>query len=963
MSATATSSIHYLHLRCKQLTTPITNRHAMLSQTDASIIEQYKENIQPLPGGRSVSKLATGIKSASQLFKQHKEHLLKERQHFEDELQHIDDLDDPLQTFVDYIKWTHLNYPQGTNAESGLLTLLERCTSFFRDVPHYKNDPRYLKVWLEYTNYSDSPRDIFVYLAKKEIANQLSLYYEEFAIYLEINDKFNDARQIYELGIQSNARPLARLERSFKSFNQRVEQAPERPSSAPRSVLAVKRGESVVPVESDSNPRKRPKLDVFKDEHNQNQSVLYSIFNSQDNSNDLGNIKSRIKENVINPKQWSGEILKQRTQIERQPSSSGSGSKIEVFRDVPVNQPTEPQTIQKTETTVNGEVITIIQVPGKRKEKVFLNMDLIYPTDEEEYCFEEILAMSRRCKKPVEKIKERPVEKVKERPLQKLNYIEKPLQKLNDVVLNNLDIDQLENNAFMDKDITFTIPLRDDTTLRSHIPNSPTLTMFSRMANYEVANMFNDAAHTLNSEDEDERIIDNTTTTNFDGFVTETIHTGLQPQNLVPIETPPTDKEFDELLSSPFVDQPRSTGISPLITGISPQINSISRISPQIIDPMDLAIKNTLLTNLSIPLSVYSGYVEMSNRKVSRMNKFKENTNPQTKSINKGSLSSMIDFCGDEIYCLRHELGRGGYGFVYLIETGTTGEWKALKVESPSSKWEFYILNQIHRRLILLDSTVKSFFVKPESLYYFQDESYLIMDYCPQGTVLDVVNYYKNNESTSVDEVLCVYLAVELLKALQTLHRMGILHGDLKADNCMIRFEETDQDDEWSEIYSNTNAWSKKSITLIDFGRAMDLTLFDENVQFLSTWKADQQDCPQMNDHQPWTYEADYYGLAGIIHTMLFGDYIKVKRINNMVHLESPLKRYWQTDLWEPLFKILLNPYAENAPRRPLIEELRTQASRFQQWLETNSKSKNLKHIIRNIEQDLNKTFKKIASN
>lgn len=949
MSATsATSSIHYLHLRCKQLTTPTTNPHAMLSQTDASIIEQYKENIQPLPGGRSVSKLATGLKSASQLFKQHKEHLLKERQHFEYELQHIDDLDDPLQTFVDYIKWTHQNYPQGTNAESGLLTLLERCTSFFRDVPHYKNDPRYLKVWLEYTNYSDSPRDIFVYLAKKEIANQLSLYYEEFAIYLEINDKFNDARQIYELGIQSNARPLARLERSFKSFNQRVEQASERPSSAPRSVLAVKRGESVVPVENDSNPRKRPKLDVFKDEHNQNQSVLYSIFNSQDNSNDLGNIKSRIKENVVNPKQWSGEILKQRTQIERQPSSSGSISKIQVFRDVPVNQPSELQTVQKTETTANGEVITIIQVPGKRREKVFLNMDLIYPTDEEEYCFEEILAMSRRHKEElVEKIND------KEKPVQKFNDKEKPVQKFNDKVLNNnRDIDQLENNAFMDKDITFTVPLRDDTTFPSQRPNSPTLTMFSRMANYEVANMFNDAAHTLNSEDEDERIIDNTTTTNFDGFVTETIHTGLQPENLVPIETPPTDKELDELLSSPFVEQP-------LINGISARINNVS---PQIVDPMDLELKNTLLTNLSIPLSVYAGYVEMSNRKVSRMDKFKENTNPQTKSINKGSLSSMIDFCGDEIYCLRHELGRGGYGFVYLIETGTTGEWKALKVESPSSKWEFYILNQIHRRLILLDSSVKSFFVKPESLYYFQDESYLIMDYCPQGTVLDIVNYYKNNESTSVDEVLCVHLAVELLKAVQNLHMMGILHGDLKADNCMIRFEETGQDDQWSETYSNSNAWSKKSITLIDFGRAMDLTLFDENVQFLSTWKADQQDCPQMNDHQPWSYEADYYGLAGIIHAMLFGDYIKVKRLNNMVHLESPLKRYWQTDLWEPLFNILLNPYAENAPRRPLVQELQTQASRFQQWLETNSKSKNLKHIIRNIEQDLNKTFKKITT-
>ena len=167
----------------------------------------------------------------------------------------------------------------------------------------------------------------------------------------------------------------------------------------------------------------------------------------------------------------------------------------------------------------------------------------------------------------------------------------------------------------------------------------------------------------------------------------------------------------------------------------------------------------------------------------------------------RGSLSSIIDYLGEEIYCLRHELGQGGFGFVYLIESGTSGSFKALKIESPSSKWEYYILNQIHRRLLGRDRETNALIIHPEAFFYFKDESYLIMDYCTQGTILDIVNLFKNTENSTIDEVLCIFLTVELLKSIEMLHSIGILHGDLKADNCMIRFQPVDHN-EWSEAYS-----------------------------------------------------------------------------------------------------------------------------------------------------------------
>ena len=100
------------------------------------------------------------------------------------------------------------------------MALLERCTSCFRDVAHYKNDPRYLKVWF---NMPTLPilRKIFLFTwPKKEIGTELALYYEEFAKYLELNEKFQDATQIYEMGVEYKARPLVRLERSFMQFNE-----------------------------------------------------------------------------------------------------------------------------------------------------------------------------------------------------------------------------------------------------------------------------------------------------------------------------------------------------------------------------------------------------------------------------------------------------------------------------------------------------------------------------------------------------------------------------------------------------------------------------------------------------------------------------------------------------------------------------------------------------------------------
>lgn len=906
-----------------------------MNPVDGTLIEQQKENITPLPGGRPVSKLAANFSIASKSLDQYRQKQSIEKSEFESSLLLADELDDPLEVYIEYIKWTHDNYPQGANSESGLVSLLERCTSYFRDTEYYKNDPRYLKVWLEYINYSDSPREIFIYLSKKEIGNKLALFYEEFAKYLEITGKLNDAKQVYELGIELNARPVLRLRKTFEKFLERGETTNLSPSTI-RNALSVKREGPLPLSEQVNNPKKRQKIEIFNDD---DAPTFKESLLDTSSVKEIGCIKSRIKENVFTPKPWLGEVIKQSGNLSR------PTSKFEVFRDNEV----EKNEVVRNET--DGLYYTIIRQPGKNTERVCVNMDLVYPSPEEEYCFEEILALNRRFKKDkTDSVKHEstslaPIKddrrQVSDHNLNIQSKVDAFGRGHDPTVSKDTDrslLTDVNYNAAPktgiphEIDHTFTIALKDDTTMAR--PNSPTMTMYSRMATNDVYKMFNEAANNLTTDDEFDTKTEHDNTTNYDEFVTETIRLPPMSKETDEVTTPPTDHyDTDDEIprstqSSPFIERPSNMNLGETVNVSNPDL------------------KGELISSLNPPISSYPGYFRYRT-KINKLSNINQITNHKSKTISKGP-SSIINYCGDEIYCLRYELGRGGYGVVYLIET-ELGIYKALKIESPASQWEFYILSEVHKRV---PKSMQKRFISTESLSYFEDESYLVLNFCNQGTLLDVVNFYKNQDKV-VDEVLCIFLTIELLKIVESLHEVEIIHGDLKADNCMLRFEEQEITEKYEP--DGSCGWDNKGITLIDFGRAIDITRFQTRpTGFVSNWETDEQDCPQMRDGQKWMYEADYYGIAAIIHTLLFGDYIETKQVDNRYKLSNNFKRYWQVQLWMPLFDLLLNPYCDEEHQTPKVQEVRLQRDNFEQWLAANSTSKQLKRIINEIGSEVN---------
>ncbi|SSD58818.1 uncharacterized protein SCODWIG_00579 [Saccharomycodes ludwigii] len=310
----------------------------------------------------------------------------------------------------------------------------------------------------------------------------------------------------------------------------------------------------------------------------------------------------------------------------------------------------------------------------------------------------------------------------------------------------------------------------------------------------------------------------------------------------------------------------------------------------------------------------------------------------------------------NELYCIRGELGKGGYAVVYLAES-SNGSLKALKVQKPASEWEFYILKQIENRLSAKDFILNSI-IYVDSLHCFRDESYLVLNYISQGTLLDLINIHKTERGEScLNELLCMFFTIELLKVLESLHDVGIIHGDLKPDNCMVRFIKVAGDILGDYNSNNQNGWQNKGIYLIDFGRSFDLSLFPMGTKFKANWKCDQQDCIEMRTGTPWSYEADYYGLAGIIHSMLFGEFIETIEIagsqnNNtgFYKLKNGFKRYWQKQLWEPLFDLLLNSGKKELPRTSELMQCRQNMENFLTDKENGNK---LKSIILGLEPDL----------
>ena len=137
-------------------------------------------------------------------------------------------------------------------------------------------------------------------------------------------------------------------------------------------------------------------------------------------------------------------------------------------------------------------------------------------------------------------------------------------------------------------------------------------------------------------------------------------------------------------------------------------------------------------------------------------------------------------------------LGEGAYAFVARCKHRVTGKEYACKVMSKD-----FIMRKGKIKYVLTEKNVLMKLSNPNIVrlwYAFRDEQYfyLIMDLCPNGTLLRAIRYHAERALADgrVDEACPLATAqtyaAEIVDALAYLHSMRLAHRDLKPENILI---------------------------------------------------------------------------------------------------------------------------------------------------------------------------------
>ncbi len=101
--------------------------------------------------------------------------------------------------FTRYIAWIRQSFPSDT---AKCLLILERCTAAFKANEQYKNDVRYVKIWIEYADSVATPGEVFAFMQSNKIGEKVALFWVAWAFVAEKHENYTLTDKIFQKGIQ-----------------------------------------------------------------------------------------------------------------------------------------------------------------------------------------------------------------------------------------------------------------------------------------------------------------------------------------------------------------------------------------------------------------------------------------------------------------------------------------------------------------------------------------------------------------------------------------------------------------------------------------------------------------------------------------------------------------------------------------------------------------------------------------
>ncbi|XP_037923202.1 checkpoint serine/threonine-protein kinase BUB1 [Hermetia illucens] len=329
-----------------------------------------------------------------------------------------------------------------------------------------------------------------------------------------------------------------------------------------------------------------------------------------------------------------------------------------------------------------------------------------------------------------------------------------------------------------------------------------------------------------------------------------------------------------------------------------------THLAKQAIDPFNSELCKAFLTKIDFP-----------SRDVNETYKVVNTPIPKLANVKVTSLA-------DVPYSIEKEVGRGSYGSVYKATNMNTGQVVALKYQKPPNIWEIYICTEVCKRITNYD--ILSGFMDLSSAIIAPNASILVTEFSPYGSLLDINNKIRQSTKKVMHESLVMHFSSQILNVVSHLHSCQIIHADIKPDNFLLM----------KVPCSDSHI---PSLRLIDFGCAIDMTLFPERTEFKKVIQTDGFTCIEMQEGRHWSYQTDYFCVAGTVHVMLFGEYMQVVKKFGAWDIKQKLPRYLKKHVWTDFFTKMLN--IKDVDRLPDLMDMKSnmddEASKMDSELQT----------------------------